>query len=212
MIHGYPVAAGAVLGLLAARLWHYHKLPRLTAWLFGLSAALMTIGVTIWLDALVGVTATGTGLTVLLAVLLIGGISWWFEGVRKHKHHRIWTPVLGIVFGTAVVLGIGEWGSLSGQASKSPGKVSGALSQAVQQIRTGQAAAAVPPDHRVTVLLAGLGVVVLLVFLAIHHERGKGKGAGAVSGARPPAAIAAGSSRSPGRRPAALPAGKGRRR
>jgi drug/metabolite transporter (DMT)-like permease len=213
MIHGYPVAAGAVLGLLAARLWHYHRLPRLTAWLFGLAAGLMTIGVTVWLDALAGLTATGTGLTVLLAVLLIGGISWWFEGVRKHKHHRIWTPVLGIVFGTAVVLGIGEWGALSGQAGKSPGKVSSALSQAVQQVRTGQAAAAVPPNHRVAVLLAGLGVVALLVFLAIHHERTKGKGAGAVpSGTRPPAAIPGGSSRTSGRRPAALPAGRGRRR
>ena len=197
MIHGYPVAVGAVLGLLAIRLWHYHKMPRITAWLFGLSAALVTIGVTVWLDVLAGLATTGTGLTVLLGVLLIGGISWWFEGIRKHKHHRIWTPVLGIVFGTAVVLGIGEWSALSGQAAASPGQVSGALSQAVSQVRSGQAATAVPPSHRALILLAGLGAVALLVILALRHERGKGKSAG---GSALPAA---------GRRPAALP---GRRR
>ena len=50
MLHGYPVAAGAILGFLAIRLWHYKKAPRLTAWLFGLAAGLLTIGVTVWLD------------------------------------------------------------------------------------------------------------------------------------------------------------------
>ena len=55
-MHGYPVAAGAILLILAARNWHYEKAPRLTAWFFGIGAFLTTIGVTLWLDALAGLT------------------------------------------------------------------------------------------------------------------------------------------------------------
>lgn len=203
-MHGYPVAAGAIIGFLALRLWHYHKMPRITAWLFGISAFLLTVGVTVWLDALAGLTGTGTGLTVLAAVLLIGGISWYFEGVRKHKHHRIWTPVLGIVFGTAVVLGFALWPRILHKAGKTSGKTGEALSQAITQIHTGHAAAAVSGGQQRTVLLMGVAALVVLIVLALRHERSKGKGGTSVpaSSGRP--------ARSSGRRPAAITSGKRR--
>jgi hypothetical protein len=182
MLHGYPVAAGAIFGLLAIRLWHYKKAPRLTAWLFGLAAGLLTIGVTVWLDALAGLTATGTGLTVLIAVILIGGVSWYFEGIRKHKHHRVWTPVLGIVFGSAIPLAIALFPRMLHKATRVGPGTSSALSQAVSQVHSGGAATALAPGDRLDVLGVGLAALAVLVFLAIRHER---KGGGKSGGGKP---------------------------
>lgn len=202
-MHGYPVAAGAVLGILAVSLWRYHKLPRIQAILFIASAFFLTVGITVWLDALAGLTATGTGITVLLAVLLLGSLAVWFEVVRKHKHHRIGTPVVGIVFGTAVVLGLALWHTLVHKAAKAVPRSGQALSQAIFQIRTGKAATAVPSGHRMEVLLIGAVALVILITAAIRHERGKGKGARSAPAAGRPASGS-------GRRPAAITSGRRR--
>ena len=195
-MHGYPIAAGVVLGIIAMRLWHYHKLPRFQAFLFTASAFLLTVGVTVWLDALAGLTATGTGLTVLAVVLLLGGLAFWFEVIKKHKHHVIWTPVVGIIFGTAVVLGFALWPTLVHKAAKAAPKSSAALAQAVTQVQSGRAATALSSGQQHEYLLLGVGTLVLLVILAFRFEKKKGGAKGA------PAAITSGrggSSRPSGR-------------
>lgn len=172
-MHGYPIAAGAVLGLMAAALWHFHKLPRVQAFLFIASAFALTVGMTFWLDALAGLTATGTGLTVLLVILGLGGLVVWFGVIRKHKHHHIWTNAICITFGVAVVLAISLWHTLLHKGVKTVPKTGQALAQAVYQVRSGHAATALPSGQAHEYLLAGVGALVLLVILGFKHERGK---------------------------------------
>ena len=99
-MHGYPIAAGAVLGLMAAALWHFHKLPRVQAFLFIASAFALTVGMTFWLDALAGLTATGTGLTVLLVIL---GLVVAVRVVRKTED--IASTLIAVAVGALVTLG-----------------------------------------------------------------------------------------------------------
>ena len=191
-MHGYPIAAGAVLGLMAAALWHFHKLPRVQAFLFIASAFALTVGMTFWLDALAGLTATGTGLTVLLVILGLGGLVVWFGVIRKHKHHHIWTNAICITFGVAVVLAISLWHTLLHKGVKTVPKTGQALAQAVYQVRSGHAATALPSGQAHEYLLGGAAAFILLVFLAFRHERGK-------KGGRSAPAITSGRSGSSGR-------------
>ena len=205
-MHGAPVAAGAVLGILAIALWRYKKLPRVQAVMFIAAAFFLTVGITIWLDALAGLTATGTGLTVLMVVLGLGAFVVWFEVIRKHKHHHIGTPAACIILGVALVLGIALWHELVHKTVKTVPKTGQALAQAVYQVRTGNAATALPPGEAHMVLLMAGAAFALLILLAVRHAGGK-RGASKCA----PAAITSGRSRSgsSGRRPAIT---SGRRR
>ena len=199
-IHGYPVTAAAICGAVGMLTWAYGKAARITAWAFGLAAFFAAIGITAWLDALAGLTSRGGGLAVFALVLTASGFAFYYEVIRKHKHHRIRTPVVAGIFGTAVVVAIGSISSLTASAGKTPVKAGQALGIAVTQIRSGKAAAAMPPGHQTTVLVMGLAIIGALVFAAVSFER-RGKGGRGIAGARP--GLPAG-----GRRPAALPGRK----
>jgi cation transport ATPase len=197
-IDGYAVALAAIFGGLALAAWAYKRFHRITAWLVALSAFLLAAGVTAWTDALASLIRSGTGITVLIAVLLISALAFYFEAVVKHKHHRIRTPFIGAVFGTAVLLALASLGRLLSEAAKSPANAGRAISTSLAHIRSGQAAAAATGSHGTPVLLTALGIVVALVMVAMRVERrGPGRGRGGPSG---PPAIEAG-------RPRALPRG-----
>jgi len=94
-----------------------------------------------------------------------------------------------------VVLGIALWHVLLHKGVKTVPKTGQALAQAVYQVRTGNAATALPSGQGREYLLMGVGALVLLIFLAFRHE---GKKGASKSG---PAAITSGRSggRSSGR-------------
>lgn len=206
-MHGYPVAAGAILGLIGMRLWHYHRMPRVQAALFAASAFLLTVGVTLWLDALAGLTGTGTGLTVLIVVLALGGLGAWFEVVHKHKHHRVLTPLICVVFGVAGVLGIALWQEIVRKSVKTSAKTGQALTQAITQIHSGNAGASMGRGEREEILLAGAGVLAFLVVLGFRHEKGK---KGSSGGGSSPAPARRGRAVGRGSAPRAITSGKRR--
>jgi hypothetical protein len=160
---------------------------RVQGFLFIASAFFLTVGMTVWLDALAGLTAAGTGLTVLLVTLGLGILVVWFQVIRGHKHHHIWTNAICITFGVAVVLGIALWHVLLHKGVKTLPKTGQALAQGVLQVRSGNAATALPATQAHEYLLAGAGALILLVILGFKHERGK-KGASRSA----PAAITSG--------------------
>ena len=201
MIHGYPVALGAIAFVTGAVLWRYKKLHRLSAIGFGLGAFFLAVGVVPWLEALASLTASGTGITVLILVDIVSGFGAWYEAVCKHMHHRIRTPVLMVAFGTAVVLTIGSASRLLREAATSPGKSSAAVGRAISQIQSGHAAHAVPSHHALMILLLACAALVLLIVMAHRMEKGSSKSAG-------PAAIRGGRPAPSGRR--AIPAGRRR--
>jgi len=199
-IHGFPVALAAITFSIAAGLWSYRKLHRVTAWGFGLAAFFLAAGLTPWTDALASLVATGAGITVLVIVAIVGGFGFHFEAILKHQHHRIRTPVIAVTFGTAIVLTIGSLSRLLRKAAESPSKTSDALGSAISRIQSGKAAHAVPAGHGLFVLAIGAAVLMALIMFGHKMEnRRKGGGRGMIPAAARPAG-----------RPA-LPAGRGRR-
>ena len=199
-IYGFPVALAAIAGAIAVLLWSYRKLHRITAWLFGLAAFLLATGLTPWTDALASLIRTGTGITALIIVLLAGGLGFHFEAILKHQHHRIRTPVIAVVFGTALLLAIASIRRLLSEAAKSPAQAGHAIAISVGRIKSGQAAHAVSAHgHGYPALAIAAAALAALVLLGRKMDkRGRkmdkrGRGRGAV-----PAV------------PAALPAGRGR--
>jgi hypothetical protein len=173
MIHTVPLAAGLVAAVLALAFWSYHKVPRLQAALFAVAGFTLTVAVTPWLDSLAGMSATPAGLTVLTGAVLLGAVGTWFEVVRKHKHHRIRTPVIAGTFGVTAVLAIADATALISNLGRSTRMTGSALSVAVERVRDGQAARAVAPDHRLVIAAIGIGIIAALVIIALKFEGGK---------------------------------------
>lgn len=198
-IHGAPVAAAAIVAVVAYMLHHHGWGGRFTSWLFAVAAVLFTIGCTLWLDALAGLTASGTGLTVLIAVLVIFGALAWKHTTDKKKHHPAWSTAIFMVAAVVIVVAIASFRAImknAGTSLKGSGK---AFGQAIAQINSGQAAQAVPAHHRVSILLWGVGIFIAIVVIlkALHGKGGKKK---------TPVTPSSGGARRP-----AITAGRGRR-
>jgi hypothetical protein len=186
-IHGYPVALGAVCFVIGAVLWRYKKLHRISGIGFLLGAFFLAVGVIPWLDALAALTATGTGVVVLLIADVVSGFGTWYEVIKKHMHHRIRTPVLCVAFGTSVVVTIGSLSRLLHEAATSPAKTTAALSQTVAQIKSGSAAHAMSGHQPLVILGVAALVMIVLIAAASRMEKtsGSGRGTAAIPGRRP---------------------------
>jgi hypothetical protein len=192
MIYPVPLAAGVGALALALAFWAYHRMPRVQAALFCVAGFTVTVGVVPWLDALAGMASTPTGLTVLTVAVILGTLATWAEVIRKHKHHKIRTPVIAGTFGVTLVLAIADGAALIANLGRSARMTGAALSMGVGRIRDGKAARAIAPDHRALILAIGIGVIVALVVVALKFEGGKKgssrSGRSAVPGVRRPAA------------------------
>jgi hypothetical protein len=168
-------ALGLVLFGLGAVLWAYKKLHRVTAWLMGAGAFILTVAIVPWRDALAGLVSTPTGLVVLTGMTIASGIAFLFEAIAKHKHHRIRTPVVAATLGVTLVLAIADGSAMISSLGKSTSGTGTALSVAMKRIHSGAAARAVPKDHRYAIVALGVGMVIALVILATRIEKKKSK-------------------------------------
>ena len=79
--HGDAVAVAVFLGGLGILLWAYNHARRFTTWLIAGAFFCITVGVTVWSDALVGVTSTPHGKVILGLLVLLSPVAFFFEGV-----------------------------------------------------------------------------------------------------------------------------------
>ena len=91
--HGDAVAVAVFLGGLGALLWAYNHARRFTTWLIAGAFFCITVGVTVWTDALVGVTSTPHGKVILGLLVLLSPVAFFFEGApnvqlagTRHDH------------------------------------------------------------------------------------------------------------------------------
>lgn len=174
-IHGAPAAAAAIVVVLAALFHHHHWWPRFTSWLFGFAAMLATISVTAWLDALAGLTATGTGITVLIAMVLICA-ALCYRHMDKRHHHPVWSSAIFIVAGVVIVVTIGSFRLIMENMGRSMKGSGAALGQAITNVNSGQAAHAVPSGSRWGILLWGVAIFAALVIVGrVRHNKSGGR-------------------------------------
>jgi len=200
-----------ILGAAAVVPWLYGHNHRPIAWLFGATAFLLVAGIPAWRDALVSVIATKNGLAILAGVDIAFGIAFWVEATHpgkraarvkgqrrpkaQNKHrHRIRTPVVSVVFGTAVALTLGAGAEMLAELRKSPAAANAAISASRVQIAQISAGHAAPmPQHRATmILLIGAGILLLLIIAGYKAEQRRHEGAPAASGFTTPELPASG--------------------
>jgi len=205
--HGAALLLALVVGAGGVTFWHHEKMPRFQALLIGLAAFLTTIGLTVWSDALASLVQSDLALGFLAATTVVGGICFWFQVVRRHKHHPVLTPLISAVFGTTLVLFFGSLGTIAKRGLLNPMEASQAFSGTVGRISSGkaaQAAMAGPGDHRTIVLAIGGAVILGLLILGMKLRGSRKKTpsfGGRPGGSVPPLPSTPGARR-------ALPAGR----
>jgi hypothetical protein len=179
MLHGIttdPLVLGLGAFAIGAALWAYKKMHRVTAWMFGAAAFAITVSVPSWLDSLASLTSTVAGMTGLTVATILLVLGFWFEAIRKHKHHRIRTPVISGLFGIALTLVFADWTKMISSLGTSTSQTGSALSSAMKHVQNGTAAHAVTPNHRALILLLAVAVIAAIVVLAVKLETKKGRG------------------------------------
>lgn len=188
-MNNLPFALGAMLAGLGVALWAYRKLPRVHAWLIGAGCFVLTLAIPLWRNSLAGLVSGSTGSMWLLGIVAVTTLGFWLEGVLRHKHHRIRTPVIAATFGVCLVLAIADAGNMVASLGKSTTRTGAALSAAVNGIHSGRSAHAVAPNERLMIVGAGIAIVVLVIFIGIRMDKRKpssaATGARAVEGAHP---------------------------
>lgn len=167
-IAGYPFGLAVVSFAVAYALRGYRKLQGAVHGLIFAGVFLGTISVTVWLDTLAAFVSSTVGTIVLLVFLIGGGIMFTFEVVLRHMHHPVRTPVISAVFGITLAIAIGDSARLIARAAKSPAKTAQAFGAAVTRIQSGKAATAVPPGHRLMILVSGL-VIIAVILIGLHY-------------------------------------------
>lgn len=205
MINGYPLAAAAVFFLLALARWRYGKTHKPPYWLLCISGFLASLGVPVWYQALGSLAANRAGLFGLVVATMAAGVMFYHEGIRARNRHHVRTPIIGLVFGTALLVTISSFTRIVHQAANMPAGTSHALASAMTSIQSAHAGQ-LSLAHYGPILGGGLFVFVAVGFIA-HRlakggksgSRGPARGSGAApslggGSGRPPSAL------SPGRR------------
>lgn len=174
-IHGAPAAAAVIVAVVAALCHHHHWFPRITSWLFGFAAMLATISATVWLDTLAGLTASGRGVTVLVALVIVFG-ALCYRHMDKRKHDPVWSSAIFVVAGVLIVVTVGSFRLIMASAGRSLKGSGAALGQAIAQVNSGHAAHAVAPGQRTGILLWGAFIfAALVIFARVRHNKSGGK-------------------------------------
>jgi hypothetical protein len=114
------IAGAAILALIAGTLHWKKYAPRFVAWLLLLAG----IGLSATILGYIGVFANMTilGVGVLTAVLIVTGITFYAEAVKRHGIHRVRTPIVAVLLGVAIASVGGPIGHAVHNANQTGGK------------------------------------------------------------------------------------------
>jgi hypothetical protein len=184
--------AGIPLAI-AALPWFYDKLPRFTAWMLAIAAAMATAAIPVWVAALGAATASKKGALIFLIILGASAFGFYMEGIHrprqrkpkdgnittaqkkpgKNHYHRIRTMAVAAVFGTCTVLAYAMGARLLHIVGKTPAVAAQGFGAAAAQIHSGKAAKAIPASQVHQVLVYGLLVFAAFVVILVLAERKK---------------------------------------
>lgn len=120
------IAGAVILAAAAGTLIFYGRAPRLVAWLLLLVGIGATKEVTGFLGGFSNIAIYGVGIFSVLAV--VGCIAFWNEGVKKHRWHRVRTPIISVAFGVALMsAGGGAWANLQSMVQSGTSNVDRAV-------------------------------------------------------------------------------------
>jgi hypothetical protein len=122
--------------------------------------------------ALADVAATLQGMLVLVLLAIAGTLITFSEALFGNRHHPVWTPVIGVVYGMAVAVLVTDKALIGQQAHLF---VPHSRAQLTESIATAAPphvmATATLTQHRSTLIAVGIVVAVFALWLRRHHRK-----------------------------------------
>src|SRR5215475_1217394 len=113
---GYLLADAALAGVIFWLCWRYRRFPRLVALAapFGAFFAVMALpGVH---AALAASAATLPGMLTIAVLAVAGTLITFSEALFGNRHHPVWTPVIGVIYGMTLATIVTDKALIGGQA------------------------------------------------------------------------------------------------
>ena len=169
---GYLLADALIAVLVFVLCWRFRSLPRVVALAAPFGAFFAVMAFPALHAALAESAATLPGMLTLVFLVAAGTFITVSEALLGKRHHPVWTPVIGIVYGMAVAtlvtdkMLIGQQAHLFVPASRAQ------LSQSIASTApTHVMATATLTQHRGTLIAIVVGVVVFGLFLQRRHRK-----------------------------------------
>lgn len=169
---GYLLADAVLAAVVFWLCWRYRRFPRLVAIAAPVGAFFAVMALPSVHAALATSAATLQGLLILALAAFVGTIITFSEAFFGKRHHPVWTPVIGIVYGIVVATLITDKALIGGQARQFVPASRAQLSQSI--------AGAAPPhvmtsaaftEHRSTLIAVAVAVFVFAMWLRRHHRK-----------------------------------------
>lgn len=114
------VAGAFILALIGGVLHWKHRAPRFVAWLFALAGLGLAAEILKYVGAFTHVSVLGVGIFTI--GVIVCGIVFWEEAVKRNGIHRVRTPVIALLLGICIASVGGAVGSLGHSISNSGGQ------------------------------------------------------------------------------------------
>src|SRR5262245_17233163 len=101
---GYLLADAALAGVIFWLCWRYRRFPRLVALAAPVGAFFTVMALPGVHAALAASAATLPGMLTVAVLAVAGTLITFSEALFGKRHHPVWTPVIGVVYGMAVAV------------------------------------------------------------------------------------------------------------
>jgi hypothetical protein len=169
---GYLLADALCAGVVFWLCWRYRRFPRLVAVAAPVGAFFTVMALPAVHAALAISAATLQGMLVLVLLAGAGTLITFSEALFGKRHHPVWTPVIGVVYGMAVAILVTDKALIGEQARLFVPASQAQLAQSVS--------AAAPPhvmatatltQHRGVLFGVAIVVAVFALWLRRHHRK-----------------------------------------
>jgi len=169
---GYLLADAILAGVVFWLCWRYRRFPRLVAIAAPVGAFFAVMAWPSVHAALAMSAATLQGMLVLIILAGVGTLITFAEALFGKRHHPVWTPVVGVVYGMALAILATDKTLIGGQARQF---VPASRAQLAQSAAAAAPAHVMPSatlaDHRSTLIAVAVAVAVFALWLRRHHRK-----------------------------------------
>jgi hypothetical protein len=169
---GYLLVDAILAGVIFWLCWRYRKFPRPVSLAAPVGAFFAIMAVPTVHAALAAAGATLPGMLAVAVIATAGTFITISEVLFGNRHHPVWTPVIGIVYGIALAVLVTDKALIGGQARQMVPASQAQLSQSItaaapQHVMATSSLA----QYRSTLIAVAVAVAVFALWLRRHHRK-----------------------------------------
>lgn len=169
---GYLVADALAAAVVFWLCWRYRRFPRLVAVAAPVGAFFTVMAVPAVHTALAESAATLQGMLAVVFLAGAGTLITFSEALFGKRHHPVWTPVIGVVYGMALATLVTDKALIGEQARHFVPASHAQLAESISSAAPHHVmATATLADHRNTLIGVAVAVAVFALWLRRHHRK-----------------------------------------